>query len=199
VPISLPSIGTKVGRLHIRQFLAVATAVALLSACGAIEYQSDLIRPAATGRPYTAGIGDTVIDLKRTQSLPNAFGKADIFGRTRDAGRVIVRLVGLDGNQATFVRQDVVIQSNESTLTQGPMMLPTYESSTVYGTVGSVPVSATRSGWGTAWLPPATAYSYPLQAGQTPLTAPIGGSVPVEGRWLNVLRRVGDGIEYSVD
>jgi len=60
---------------------------------------SGLLRPAA----LHAGIGDTVIDLKLTQSLPNAFGKADIFGRTRDAGRVIVRLVGLDGNQATFV------------------------------------------------------------------------------------------------
>ena len=173
--------------------------MALVSACAAIEYQSDLIRPAATGRPYTAGIGDTVIDLKLTQSLPNAFGRADIFGRTRDAGRVIVRLVGLDGNQATFVRQDVVIQSNESTLTQAPMVLPTYENSTVYGTVGSLPVSATRSGGGIAWMPPATAYSYPLQAGQMPLTAPLGGSGLVEGRRLNVLHRVGDGIAYSVE
>jgi hypothetical protein len=183
----------------VRHFLGVAAAAALLSACGAIEYQSNLVKPATTGRPYTAGLGDTVIDLKLTQSLPNAFGKADIFGRTRDAGRMTVRLVGLDGSQATFVRQDVVIQSNESTLTQGPIGLPTYENSTVYGTVGSVPVSATRSGGGIAWMPPATAYSYPLQAGQMPLTAPLGGSVLVEGRRLNVLHRVGDGIAYSVD
>lgn len=146
-----------------------------------------------------AGIGDTVIDLKQTQSLPNVFGKADVFGRTRDAGRVIVRFVALDGNQAIFARQDVVIQSNESTVTKTPMVLPTYQSSTVYGTVGSTPVSASRSGWGTTWLPPAAAYSYPLQFGQVPIAVPVGGSALVEGRRLNVRRSTGDGIEYSVD
>jgi len=61
VPISLLSIGAKSGGSH-QTVLSVVTAVALVSACAAIEYQSDLIRPAATGRPYTAGIGDTVID-----------------------------------------------------------------------------------------------------------------------------------------
>jgi hypothetical protein len=88
----------------------------LLTACGAIEFQSDLVKPAVTGRAYVAGVGDTVLDLQQTQSLPNTFGRADIFGRMRDAGRVTVRFVGLDGNQAVFTRQDVIIQSNETTL-----------------------------------------------------------------------------------
>jgi hypothetical protein len=38
--------------------------------------------------------------LKQTESLPNVAGKADIFGRTRDRGRVVVRFVRLEGNQA---------------------------------------------------------------------------------------------------
>jgi hypothetical protein len=171
----------------------------LLTACGAIEYQSDLIKPVTTGRAYVAGVGDTVLDLKQTQSLPNTFGKADIFGRTRDAGRVTVRFVGLDGNQAVFVRQDVVIQSNETMLTQGPQVVPTYQSSTVSGSVGAVPVSATSGTWGIGWVPPANAYSYPMQTGQLQLAAPVGGSVLVEGRRLNVLRNVDGAIEYSVD
>jgi hypothetical protein len=146
----------------------------MLTACGAIEYQSDLIKPAVASRAYLAGVGDTVLDLKQTQSLPNAFGRADLFGRTRDAGRVTVRFVGLDGNQAVFVRQDVAIQSNETTLTQGPQIVP-------------------------GWVPPANAYSYPMQAGQLQLAAPVGGSMLVEGRRLNVLRSVDGAIEYSVD
>jgi hypothetical protein len=176
--------------------LAVA---ALLSACGAIEQQSSLVRPAVAGRPYVAGVGDTVMDLKLTESLPNVFGKADLYGRTRDAGRVTVRLVGLDGDQAVFVRQDVVIQSNETTLSQGPMVLPTYQSSTMSGTIGTAPVSATRNTWGVTYAPPVSAYSYPIQSGETQIAAPIGGSVLIEGRRLKVLRGVDGGIEYSVD
>lgn len=146
-----------------------------------------------------AGIGDTVLDVKLTQSLPNAFGKADVFGRTRDAGRVTVRLVGLDGNQAIFVRQEVLIQSNETTLSQGPLIMPTYQTATVSGNIGWTPVSATRNSWGMTYVPPVPAYSYPIQSGQVQIAAPIGGAVLVEGRRIRVLRGVGDGIEYSVE
>lgn len=171
----------------------------MLAACGAIEFQSDLVKPAVTGRTYLAGVGDTVLDLKQTQSLPNAFGKADIFGRVRDAGRVTVRFVGLDGNQAVFTRQDVVIQSNETTLNQGPQAVPTYQGTTANGSIGPVPIAATAGTWGIGWTAPPPTQSYPLQAGQIQLAAPIGGSVLIEGRRLNVLRGVDGGIEYSVD
>ena len=117
------------------------------ASCSPIEQQATVARPAVVGRPYIAGVGDTVLDLKQTQSLPNIMGKADIFGRTRDAGRVIVRFVGVEGNQAVFVRQDVVIQSNETTMSRDPTLLPNYQISTVSGTVGTVPVSAARPPW----------------------------------------------------
>jgi hypothetical protein len=53
---------------------------------------------------------------------------------------VIVRFVGLEGNQAIFVRQDVVIQSNETTMSRSPMVLPTYQTSNLSGNVGVIPV-----------------------------------------------------------
>jgi len=152
-----------------------------------------------SGKPYLAGIGDTVMDLRLTQSLPNVYGKADVFGRTRDGGRMTVRLVGLEGNQAIFVRQDVIIQSNESTMTQEPLVAPIIQTSSASGNVGVVPVSAARNTIGVTLLPPATAYSYPIQAGQVQIAAPIGGAVLIEGRRLKVLRGVDQGIEYSVD
>jgi hypothetical protein len=169
------------------------------ASCSPIEQQATLARPAVAGRAYIAGVGDTVLDLKQTQSLPNVAGKADIFGRTRDAGRVIVRFVGLEGNQAVFVRQDVVIQSNETTISQAPLLLPNYRTSTVGGTVGTIPVSATRTTIGTTYIPPSSSSSYPMQAGQIQLAAPIGGSVLVEGQRLRVLRTIEGGIEYSVN
>src|SRR5260370_34153929 len=123
--------------------LVLAGLALAAAACGPIDQQATLARPAVAGRAYVAGVGDTVLDLKQTQSLPNVVGRADIFGRTRDAGRVIVRFVGLEGNQAVFDRQDVVIQSNETTMTQTPSLLPHYQPSTVGGTVGTMPASAT--------------------------------------------------------
>jgi hypothetical protein len=172
---------------------------ALLSACGAIEQQSSLVRPAVPGRPQVAGIGDAVMDLKLVESLPNSFGKADIFGRTRDTGRVTVRFVGLDGDQAIFVRQDVTIQSNETTLTQAPLLAPAYQVSTMHGSVGWLPVSGARSRFGLTFVPPTPAYSYPIQPGQVQMAAPIGGSVLVEGRRIRILRSVEGGIEYQVE
>ena len=169
------------------------------AACGPIEQQATLARPAVAGRAYIAGVGDTVLDLKQTQSLPNVAGKADIFGRTRDAGRVIVRFVGLEGNQAVFVRQDVVIQSNETTMSQAPVLLPSYQISTVGGTVGAIPVSATRTTLGTTYIPPSPSSSYPMQAGEVQLVAPIGGSVLIEGQRLRVLRTFDGSIEYAVN
>jgi hypothetical protein len=171
--------------------LVVVGGTLAAASCSPIEQQATVARPAVAGRAYIAGVGDTVLDLKQTQSLPNIMGKADFFGRTRDAGRVIVRFVGLEGNQAVFVRQDVVIQSNETTMTQTPVLLPNYQISTVTGNVGTIPVSATRTTLGTpTYIPPSPSSSYPIQAGQIQLAAPIGGSV---------LRTIEGGIEYAVN
>ena len=184
-----------------RAMALVVVGLALMAgACSPIEQQATLAKPAVPGKAYAAGVGDTVLDLKQTQSLPDVVGKADIFGRTRDAGRVIVRFAGLEGNQAIFVRQDVVIQSNETTMSQTPLVLPNYQISTVTGNVGTIPVSATQTTVGApTYIPPAPSSSYAIQAGQIQLAAPIGGSVLVEGQRLRVLRTIEGGIEYSVN
>src|SRR3984893_12596346 len=175
-----------------RGLLSLIEAVAS-ACCSPIEQQATVVRPAVAGRAYITGVGDTVLDLKQTQSLPNFVGRADIFGRTRDAGRVIVRFVGLEGNRAVFIRQDVVIQSNETTMSRDPTLLPNYQISAASGTVGTVPVSAARATLGTTYIPPSPSSSYPTQAGEIPLAAPIGGSVMIEGQRLRVLRTIEGG------
>ncbi|HTG19585.1 MAG TPA: hypothetical protein VK681_06045 [Reyranella sp.] len=112
---------------------------------------------------------------------------------------MIVRFAGLEGNHAVFVRQDVVIQSNETTMSRAPVLLPNYQISTASGTVGTIPVSATRTTLGTTYIPPSPSSSYPMQAGEVQLAAPIGGSILIEGQRLRVLRTVDGGIEYAVN
>jgi hypothetical protein len=182
-----------------RMRIVLALALAAMAACSPITEQTTLYKPPVAGKPYAAGAGDTVMDIRQTQSLPNAAGKADAFGRTRDSGRIMVRYLGMDGNRAFFARQDVAIQSNETTMSRTPMVIPTFSTTSGNGYIGSVPISGSSNTSGLAILPPSGANSFPMQAGQIQLSAPIGGSVLVEGRRLNVLRPIDGGIEYSVD
>ena len=60
------------------KWLQIAVVLGAAAACGQIEQQSTLARPLLPGKAYVAGVGDTVMDLKQTQSLPNVVGKADV-------------------------------------------------------------------------------------------------------------------------
>jgi hypothetical protein len=157
----------------------------LAGACGELG-QPDIAQPPVLGQPFVAGAGDTVMDAP---------------GRTRDAGRVIVRYVGLERGQA-FVRQDVLIPSNEATMSRMPMILPTPQK-TAGGGVSVVQASvihpATGTATGMAYVPPSPSAFTPSQAGQIQVAAPPGGSVIVDGHRINFLRPVEGGIEYSVN
>jgi len=183
-----------------RALTSVVVGGALAAAsCGPIEQQATLARPAVAGRGLYRGRRRHRAGSQADAVAAECGGQGRHFGRTRDAGRVIVRFAGLEGNQAVFVRQDVVIQSNETTMSRAPVLLPNYQTSTVGGTVGTIPVSATRTTLGTTYIPPSPSSSYPMQAGEVQLAAPIGGSVLIEGQRLRVLRTVDGGIEYSVN
>ncbi|WP_454796946.1 hypothetical protein [Novosphingobium lindaniclasticum] len=62
-------------------------------------------------------VGDVVLKVTLKDSLPNIFGKADIWGRKRERGYVEIRYMGIapDG-RAVFRRKTVDIETNESTL-----------------------------------------------------------------------------------
>jgi hypothetical protein len=78
------------------------------------------------------------------------------------------------------------------------MIVPTTQQTIATGYVGTTPVSATATTTGTMYIPPAPSTSVYAPAGQVQLSAPVGGSLYVEGKTLTVLR-IGDGnVEYSV-
>ena len=83
--------------------LAVLISALALAACAPVETKTSLVTP-VTGSVMSAGPGDVVLSFQSRKALPNAFGKADLFGRTTNAGGTTVRFVGSQGGQAVFER-----------------------------------------------------------------------------------------------
>jgi hypothetical protein len=64
------------------RFIALTLALALsvaLAGCGATLQTYDHLSQ-DTGRELSTHVGGQVLRVQRTQDLPNAFGKADVFG-----------------------------------------------------------------------------------------------------------------------
>ena len=93
----------------------------------------------------------------RQENMPNAFGKADLFGRKRDVGTTSVIYLGLNGSNAVFLRRDVDISSSKTTMNSSPSVIN--QSSTSYhtGNVGGTSYSGTSTTYNAPiFLPPNT-------------------------------------------
>ncbi|MDP3738633.1 MAG: hypothetical protein Q8R02_14655 [Hyphomonadaceae bacterium] len=94
--------------------LAVA-AVVMLAACGSVKQQATTNR--AANVESVVSVGDVMLRVDVKESLPNAFGKADIFGRKRNKGFSEIRYMGLGADgKAIFRRRDVDVVTNETTM-----------------------------------------------------------------------------------
>jgi hypothetical protein len=88
----------------------------LVAACAPVQMRSQIDRPT---RDAYASTGDIVLRAQNTEDLPNVFGRADLFGRTRDRGFTEVRYMGLKASGVPlFRRRDVNIVTNETTMSQ---------------------------------------------------------------------------------
>src|SRR5215208_4670230 len=95
--------------------ICLALAIAVVG-CAPVQMRSQPDRPAAESFVST---GDIVVRVQRADDLPNAFGRADLFGRTRDRGFTEVRYMGLNSaGSPLFRRRDVDIVTNESTMSR---------------------------------------------------------------------------------
>lgn len=92
----------------------------IITACAPVSQTSSLNK--VSGERSYASVGDVLLRVNAQESLPNAFGKADIFGRTRESGFSELRYMGLNqAKQPVFRRRDVDVVSNASTMTRTPM------------------------------------------------------------------------------
>ncbi len=73
----------------------------------------------STGSDLSTYIGGSVFKLDRTSDLPNAFGKADVFGGKVNRGFTEVRYQGLTQNgKLVFRVTEIETQSNETTMSR---------------------------------------------------------------------------------
>jgi hypothetical protein len=143
-----------------------------------LNRRADLVSP-QNGR---VGPGDLAMNINVTEALPNAFGAPDIFGRRRPAGHTVVQFVGSENGVAYFHRQSTAVNSNETTMTRTPLLIPPTSPTTEPTIIGPRPHSES-------------------QVGLAPLTigVKVGGVLYVEGHVLSVLRINSDGsIDYAV-
>lgn len=98
----------------------LAISLAALAVAGpTLAKQSSAINQRENVQLY-AGVGDSLVRVMLKESLPNAFGGADIFGRQRDRGLVEFRYMGqAPEGLAIFHRKTVDIYSTETTMSRG--------------------------------------------------------------------------------
>ncbi|MBX4916713.1 hypothetical protein [Rhizobium bangladeshense] len=169
----------------------------LLFGCAPVETKTMLTTPAGT-QVRSAGPGDTVMSFQSRKALPNIVGGADIWGRTTNAGGTTVRFVGVQGSRAIFERTDVVVESNATTLTESPMILPQTTTTTVSGTLGTSPVDATARSTSYRYIPPRGSTQYATQQRPIMITLGNGQSVSIQGETLKVLNVAPNAVKYMI-
>ena len=142
-----------------------------------------------TNRPENveifSSIGDTMVRVELRESLPNAFGVSDVFGRKRARGVVLLSYNGLRDNKAVIRRRTVDIISNETTMSRSGMSsysgtATTQGSATAVGPFASYGATTNYSGIVTR-APEATVTALPPDTIET-LVDPVGGYITVEDR-----------------
>lgn len=169
-----------------------------LTACSSVETTTSLMTP-ATERTMTAGPGDIVMRFQSRRSLPNAFGKADLFGRTTNAGGTTVRYIGTRGGQAVFERTDVEVVSNATTMSETPMVVPHITRTNISGSVGAVPVSGAASSTTYQVLPARGSSQYATASNPVQFKLGEGHSVKVSGKTLHVTRIGAASVDYRIE
>jgi hypothetical protein len=101
--------------------------------------------------------------------MPNVFGRADIFGRTRSPGLVVLQYGGARNGKVILLRSGVTTQSDATTMNSTGILLPTQQSTSMYGTVGATPVAGTATSTGTVYIPPSGANVTTMQQPSIPI------------------------------
>ncbi len=96
---------------HISAIVVAACVVA----CSTIQVYRRLDQP--TGQQLTGSVGGTVFRLNRTSDLPNAFGRADLYGGKVDRGFAELKFLGVnEKGEVLLLVNDVSRSSSETTM-----------------------------------------------------------------------------------
>lgn len=170
-------------------------------ACAPIEQQSSVKTSAmSVGDQLIAGKGDAVLTVESSESLPNAFGGADIFGRTRPTGMTTLFYMGTQGGKAQFNRRDVVVRSEKTTMNSSPVIINPSSQTSYSGRFGSIPYSGTANTQAyPIILPPNSPADQIAGIRDLTITAGVGETVVVAGRSLKIVSATPNQLSYALD
>jgi len=176
----------------------IILALLFVMACSPIEQRQQASR--AAGEAF-ASVGDVVLHVNVSDNLPNAFGRADLFGRRRDRGFSELRYLGLapDG-RAVFQRRDIDIATNETVFSRMP-------NSSFVGAQGQAGFTGNRfgsqgnAGWiasGSSIAPTPADIQLVPSGGQFAIDLSQGRRVTIQGRAIDIVEATGAGIRFVV-
>lgn len=97
--------------------LITIISVLIISSCATIEEYEKLIQE--TNVPLSTSVNGVIFKIKKEKDLPNAYGKADIWGGKVDQGEKVLRYMGLNSSGNMVLRiTDIDIKSNETVFTR---------------------------------------------------------------------------------
>ena len=172
----------------------IAIAMTIMCACltpdAASAKQSSSINRPENSEAYST-IGDVLVKVTLRESLPNAFGGADIFGRKRDRGFVEIRYMGLtEDGRAVFRRRSADIYSNETTMSRTPMRIGSGRVTAVGNTAY---ISTVTTGPATA-----TVQVLPPDTFEIALDLSKSNIMTVEDRVIEILSADSGGVRFIV-
>lgn len=134
--------------------IALLISTLIVSACGGtIQHKTNVAQ--SIGQMRTAGVGDVVLKATTEKSLPNAFGKADVFGRTTPTGMTTVTYMGLREGKAIFRRNSIDIETNATTMNSTPIIVPNTTTTRHSGTIDGMAYSGRSTTTGASTVIPA--------------------------------------------
>ena len=170
-----------------------------LVGCAPIQQQN--IVSTAVGQSLTVGVGDVVLRVDSRESMPNAFGRADLFGRTRPTGFATIQYGGMQGDKIVLLRGGLVTQSDATTMNSTPLIVPTQQQTTLTGNVGSTLVAATTTSTGVTYIPPSGSTSVSSAQPTIPIIVDWHSNprVPAAGRVIIIETATPTSLVYRIE
>jgi hypothetical protein len=168
----------------------------MLAGCASVEQETIVSTPIA--RPMVAGVGDEVLRAEGRESMPNAFGNADVFGRTRSTGFTTIQYGGLQGNKVVLLRGGVATQSDATSMNSTGTYVPVRQEST---TTGPNNVRTTTTTTATRYVPPTGSTSVSSQQPTIPILVDwrTNPRVPVLGKTIVIESASATSLNYRVE
>jgi hypothetical protein len=184
----------------IRWLVAIALG-GLIGGCATVKEASSFAQP--LNKQLVVAVGDVVIRVDSRKTLPTAFGKADVFGRTTPTGVTFVTYAGQEDGKAVFIRRTTLIETGATTMNSTALFIPNTSTTTTTGMVGRTPVTATSTTTGppTVIMPRAPVTSH-MQQGDIAIrldVARLPSKFLVSGAVVTVLASDEGTVTYKVE